>query len=260
MKAVTIAVAGKGGTGKTTFSALLIRHLVKGGLTPVLAVDADPNTNLAEALGTTPEATIGGVLAEFLRERLKISQGMTKETYLEMKIEGALEETAAVDFLVMGRKQGDGCYCVPNSILKAYIEKLLPNYRFVVVDNEAGMEHLSRRTLPRVDFLFFVSDHSVKGLRACRRIRELVEELKLDTGRIFLVINRYGEENAATLAPLVDEVKAETVFRIPEDPDIVRADAVQQSFMDLPETTAAVKAVAGIFDATLGAPAGAGQG
>jgi len=260
MSSKTIAVAGKGGTGKTTVSSLIIRGLVNRKRTPILAVDADPNTNLAESLGTSADVTIGGVLSDFLAQRMNMSQGMTKESYLELKIEEALEETSDVDFLVMGRKEGAGCYCVPHTILKNYLEKLIKNYRHVIVDNEAGMEHLSRKTMEKIDVMLLVSDHSVKGLRAAKRIKELVGELGLEIGSSRLVVNRFREADAETLAPRVDAVEAEKVYTVPEDPDIAQADALEKSFLELADDVSAVRSVNEILNDLLGQPAEAGAG
>ena len=260
MSARTIAVAGKGGTGKTTFSSLMIRELVKRKETPILAVDADPNSNLGESLGEDIDTTIGGVLSEFLANRLKMSQGMTKESYLEMKIEEALEESRDVDFLVMGRKEGPGCYCVPHTILKNYMEKLLKSYRYVVVDNEAGMEHLSRKTMERIDVLILVTDHSAKGLRAAGRILGLIEELGLDIGEKYMVINRFREDDADALQGRVDAVNAQKVYTMPEDPEIARADALENSFYELADEIPAVSRVSEILEDMLGLPAAAGTG
>lgn len=258
MSAVRIAVVGKGGTGKTTTSALIIRELVKRGQVPVLAVDADPNTNLAESLGTPTPLTIGSVLADFLDSRMSLPASMEKEGYLKMKIEESLAESKNVDFLVMGRKAGSGCYCVPNTILKNYIEKLLPNYKYVFIDNEAGMEHLSRKTVDDLDIMIYVSDHSTKGLRACARIGELANELGIQVKRRLLIVNRYRESDADVLAPMIEAIDAEKYYTVPDDSEIVRADAIQTNFLDLPDTLAAVQAISAFVDDALGLAAAAG--
>jgi CO dehydrogenase maturation factor len=186
-----IAVAGKGGTGKTTSAALIIRHLVRAGKTPVLAVDADPNSNLADSLGITVRDSIGSVLSDFMRSELP--PGMTKQAYLDMKFHQILEEGKDVDMLVMGCPDGPGCYCAANSILKDYFEKLSTNYPFIVVDNEAGMEHFSRKTAARIDLLLFCSNYSFKGLRTVSALSSMVDELKIDIDRRFLLVNRTPE-------------------------------------------------------------------
>jgi CO dehydrogenase maturation factor len=151
-----IAVAGKGGVGKTTFSALVIRELKKKNRGPILAVDADPNANLADALGIKVDRSLGAVREEFFETKMKLPPGMTKETYLEMKLHESLVESPGVDLLEMGRPEGPGCYCYANNILRRHLDVLAGNYPFVVMDNEAGMEHLSRRTTQGVDHLFFL--------------------------------------------------------------------------------------------------------
>lgn len=252
MKPTTIAVAGKGGTGKTTTSALMVRYLVRKELTPILAVDADPNTNLAEALGSVPEDSIGGVLAGFMDSRASIPQGMTKEAFLELKLNEALEETRDVDFLVMGRKAGQGCYCYPNTILKNYIDKLAANYRYIIVDNEAGMEHLSRKTIENISVLLLITDHSLKGLRAAQRINELVDELNIEVGGRYLVITRFNPDNEDLLGEHVKKVAAEKVFKVPESRDITEADALGKSFLELSDDVDAVKAVDELMEEMLG--------
>ena len=178
-----IAVAGKGGTGKTTTAALVIRHLVRAGRTPVLAVDADPNSNLADSLGIRVRDSIGSVLSDFMRERTELPAGMTKQAYLDMKFHQILEEGRDIDMLVMGCPDGPGCYCAANSILKDYFEKLSTNYPYIVVDNEAGMEHFSRKTAARIDRLIFCSNYSLKGLRTVTALSAMVDELKIDGAR-----------------------------------------------------------------------------
>ncbi|HOD15297.1 MAG TPA: AAA family ATPase [Spirochaetota bacterium] len=188
-----IAVAGKGGTGKTTTAALIIRHLVSAGKTPVLAIDADPNSNLADSLGITVRDSIGSVLSDFMRERAELPAGMTKQAYLDTKFHQILEEGKDIDMLVMGCPDGPGCYCAANSILKDYFEKLSKNYPYIVVDNEAGMEHFSRKNAARIDLLIFCSNYSLKGLKTVSSLSKMVDELKIGTDRRFLLVNRTPE-------------------------------------------------------------------
>ena len=170
----TIALAGKGGTGKTTLAGLLIKYLVEKGMTPVLAVDADANSNLNEVLGLEVEETLGQA-----REEMKggVSAGMTKDVFMEMKIQEAVVEADGFDLIVMGRPEGSGCYCAANTLLTQFLDKLLGNYRYAVVDNEAGMEHISRLTTGNVDVLIVVSDATRRGIQAASRILKLTEEL-----------------------------------------------------------------------------------
>jgi CO dehydrogenase maturation factor len=178
---ITIAVAGKGGTGKTTVAALIIDHLASLGVGDILAIDADPSTNLNLALGVEVEETIGGE-REALLEDIQTGQynlGLEKRQYFQLKIHESLVESDAFDLLAMGRPEGPGCYCAPNHILRQSIDAISGAYDFVVIDNEAGLEHISRRTTRDVDLLLVISDPTVRGLIAARRVFDLVEELGL---------------------------------------------------------------------------------
>jgi CO dehydrogenase maturation factor len=186
----SIAIAGKGGSGKTTTSALIIRELRQRGLAPILAVDADGNANLHESLGFKLEETIGSIIAEFNEEKISIPSGLNKGSFLQMRRNQAVVESNGIDLISMGRGEGTGCYCYPNSVLKDFIDKLKDNYKFMVMDNEAGMEHLSRRTTENIDELLIASDHSIKGVRTAARIRQLVDELKLDVKQVSFIITR----------------------------------------------------------------------
>jgi CO dehydrogenase maturation factor len=238
-----IAVAGKGGTGKTTVAALLIRHLVKTGRTPVFAVDADPNYTLGEALGIKVEQTIGTTREKFTDERTDIPAGMSREAVLERNMHATLHESRDVDLLVMGRQEGPGCYCYLNNVLRKFLEVLASDYPFVVVDNEAGMEHLSRRNTRKVDTLLVVCDHSVKAARAAGRIVDLVEELDLDVGKKFLVVNRSPESISERVQAEIDRSGLEVLARLPEDPRVQDADVSGSSLFDLQEDTPAIAAL-----------------
>ena len=193
MKPLTIAVAGKGGTGKTTVCGLIINYLSKAGKSPILAVDADPNSNLNEVLGVEIPTTLGEI-----REQMQykdssndeIPTGMTKQEYTEFMFSDALVEEDNYDLLVMGRTQGAGCYCYINGVLKSQIDKYKGGYRYIVVDNEAGLEHISRGILPHIDILLLVSDASRRGVQAVGRIATMVKELKLEPALSKLIVNR----------------------------------------------------------------------
>jgi CO dehydrogenase maturation factor len=185
----TIAVAGKGGVGKTTFSALAIRHLHQVTGDVVLAVDADPNANLHAKLGVTPGKTIGDIREELLAEADKLPAGVSKQEHVDYQIRLALTEGGGFDLLTMGRQEGPGCYCYVNNILRTFVDSLSEKYQSIVIDNEAGMEHLSRRTTRASDVLFIVSDASKAALDSAVRIALLAREMKLDIGRTALVRN-----------------------------------------------------------------------
>ena len=244
---IKIAVAGKGGCGKTSITALVIRYLKKNGKVPILAVDADPNANLGESLGLTAGQTIGTILDAFQHEKISIPPGMTKEAYLEYKLNETVVESQGLDLITMGRGQGPECYCYPNTVLKKFIDSLSDSYAYVVMDNEAGMEHLSRKTTDDVDILMLVSNHSVKGVRAIARILELVGELKLQVKKTVVIINMVPDK----LDPLVaDELKrlglkADVI--IPEDKNLYRHDLEQKPLMEMRDTSPAVQAVAGLM-------------
>ncbi|MDP2904686.1 MAG: AAA family ATPase [Candidatus Omnitrophota bacterium] len=185
-----IALAGKGGTGKTTIAALLARLLKENNCGPVLAVDADPNSNLAEALGLTQATTIGSIVDEVAAHPENIPAGMTKDRFVEYRVQSAVTEGDGIDCLSMGRSEGPGCYCYVNNVLRGVMEDLIRDYRYVIIDNEAGLEHLSRRTTRRADALIVVADATSAGLKAASRIAELARELKIDIKKSWLIINR----------------------------------------------------------------------
>ena len=238
-----IAVAGKGGSGKTSLASLIIRYLKNSGTGPILAVDADANANLGESLGLEVRQTVGQLLDDFQREKIGIPAGMTKELYLDYKLNEILVESPGLDLLTMGRGEGPECYCYPNVILKKFADTLADNYAYMVMDNEAGMEHLSRRTTQDVDALLLVSNHSVKGVRTIARIKELVSSLKLAVKKLLAVVSVAPAE----LDPLVVEELArhgiELAAVIPEDEELYRYDLELRPLTELPDTSTAVSAV-----------------
>jgi CO dehydrogenase maturation factor len=241
-----IAIAGKGGTGKTTIAGLIIRYLRRSGNTPILAVDADPDSNLPQAIGLGGEksiSTIGRARQEFFVSKGAVPAGVPKEAYLELRLNEALVETAEVDLLVMGRPEGAGCYCYINNVLRSFLESLGRNYPYVVIDNEAGLEHLSRRTAQQIDYLIVVSDYSINGLRAAGRIRELSEELGLEIGRRFLVINRVPGELSASFRKQADQQGLDLLGVVPLDEGINEGELAGRSVIDLPDENRAVRAV-----------------
>jgi len=244
----SIAVAGKGGSGKTSLTSLIIRYLKHNHLEPILAIDADANANLAESLGLEVKQTIGSIIASFNNEKINIPPGLTKEAYLDYKLNEALVESKGLDLLTMGRGEGPDCYCYPNVLLRKFADSLAGNYAYVVMDNEAGLEHLSRRTTQNIDILLIISNYSVKGIRTVARIRELVSELKLVVNRQVVIINFAP----AKLAPLVNEELARLGIKpaalIPEDEEIPKYDLELKPLLELSDTSKAVKAINKLMD------------
>ncbi len=249
---MNFAVAGKGGSGKTSISSLIIRYLKKEGLVPVLAVDADGNANLGESLGLKVDKTIGSILASFNEEKISIPSGLTKGAYLDFKLNETIVESEGVDLISMGRGEGTGCYCYPNTVLKNFVDKLLGNYANMVMDNEAGMEHLSRRTTENIDELFIISDHSVKGVRTVARIIELITELKLDVKRQSVVINRVPGRPDEHVSQELDRLGIKPMAIVPLDEEVHDYDLEQKSLLDLPDTSRAVGAVNKLMSRVLG--------
>lgn len=239
----SVALAGKGGTGKTTLASLIIRFLNSRGKGPILAVDADPNANLAEGLGLEVKETVGKMLASFMDEKLNFPPGMSKETYLEYRLNELLVESKGIDLLVMGRGEGSGCYCYPNVILRKYIDILTKNYPYVVLDNEAGMEHVSRRLSDHIDLMLVVSDYSLKGVRAAGRIRELTQELKLEVGKQFLVINRAPENLDTSIREEMERQRLNLLGVIPVDEKVFQYDLKGKPIMNLSDESKAVESV-----------------
>ncbi len=239
----SIAVAGKGGSGKTSVASLVIRYLKNRKMGPVLAVDADANANLGDSLGLEVSQTIGHMIASFNEEKINIPPGMTKEAYLQYRLNEAIVESPGIDLITMGRGEGAECYCYPNVVLRKTIDSLAANYGFVVMDNEAGMEHLSRRTTQNIDALFLVSNHSVKGVRTLARIRELVSELKLVVKKQFVIINMVPDGIAPTVNEEMARLKLEPAALIPEDELLYQYDLEAKPLLDLPGSSRAVIAV-----------------
>ena len=246
----TIAVAGKGGVGKTTTCGMIIDYLCKKGNGPVLVVDADANSNLNEVLGVEIETSLGQIREEIAQAELKksIPAGMSKADYVDFKFNSALIEDDDFDMIVMGRTQGKGCYCFVNGMLKSQVDKYAKNYSYVVMDNEAGLEHVARGTLPNVDTMLLISDCSRRGIQAVARIAEMVQEMDLKPTRMGLIVNR------APNGVLDEGIKAEiekhglTLFGVlPHDDAVYRCDCEGTPSAKLPDTDPMKSALKGIM-------------
>lgn len=243
-----IAIAGKGGVGKTTFSALMIRYLLKNKPgKSILAVDADANANLNEALGLEVENTISTML-EDTKKPNAIPTGMTKEMYIEFKLQDALVETNNFDLLVMGNPQGSGCYCYPNDLLRKHLETLRKNYDYVTVDNEAGLEHLSRRVISDVDMLIVVSDASARSIRSAGRVHDIVKSVNLDVKELYLVVTKVTGNEIEELQAEIDKTGLRLIGTVPLDPMVAEFDVKSKALIDLPDDSAAVQAVDAILN------------
>ncbi len=240
-----IAVSGKGGSGKTTIAGLIIRSLLKRGVRPILAVDADSNANLGDTIGMAVEKTVGSAIAEFFGDKMNLPAGMTKDVYLEMKLNEMLVEGEGIDLLAMGRGEGSGCYCYPNLMVRKFEDELSGNYKAVVMDNQAGMEHLSRRTTDNIDLLLVVASPTVKGVRAAARIIELAGEMDLRSAKTELIMNGASEPLDEAVSQELGVEGLTPSMTIPEDPLIPRFDLERRPLLELPDDSPAVKAIEG---------------
>jgi CO dehydrogenase maturation factor len=232
----TIALSGKGGTGKTTISSLLIRSLIDLAETPVLAVDADPNANLHEALGVPVHETLGNMREEAFTRH--IPPGMNRHDYVRFRFRQALVEAKGFDLVAMGRPEGSGCYCFANDLLSECMIQLERDYRFIVIDTEAGMEHISRGTIGKPDMLLIVSDPGARGLRTIARIKEIATQLGLEPERIQIVFNRFKSGTAP-----VDFGNEKPLAIIPDDPYVEAADLAATPVSQIPVDSPARVAV-----------------
>ena len=246
-----IGVAGKGGTGKTTVASLIIDWLVREKKTPVLAVDADPNSTLAQNLGIDADKGVVQIVDEFSGGRQKIPAGTSKQDFFEYKIQELVNEADGFDLLSMGKPEGPGCYCAVNNILRDLMERLIKSYNYAVMDNEAGMEHLSRRTARAAEVLFIVSDSSQIGVRSAKRIYDLVKELSIAVGRAYLIINR-ARGSVEDIRPEIDRTGIELAGIIPDDEGLYQLSLKGRPAIELNEDSPAKKAVGEICKTLMG--------
>lgn len=256
--AYTIALAGKGGTGKTTTAALIVRALRDAGARSVLAVDADPNACLHEALGLEVERSVG----EITEEMLALSDegrpgGMDKETWFELHLNRYVVEASECDLLSMGRPEGSGCYCYANNLVRSCMDDLSRSYEYVVMDNEAGLEHLSRRTTRNVDLLLMVADPSVRGIRTAATLDRLADELKIAVGARYLIINRAEEPLDPALIEAVEATGVPLLGTVPSDAGVTRCDLAGAGLFELSEDSPSLAAVRALLTRVVPALEGA---
>ncbi len=247
---MTIAVAGKGGTGKTTLAGLIIRRLVEAQASPILAIDADPASNLNTVLGLPLEKTVGDVreeTSEKARANL-LEAGIAKRDLLDYEINSSVVEGVGVDLLAMGRPEGPGCYCAANNMLRAIVDTIADGYPWVVIDNEAGLEHLSRRTTRDVDVLFIVSDATVRGIITAGRVRAILDELQTRVGQHYLIVNRAAEGLTPEIESAIAEQRLELLAVLPSDPLVAALDASGRPISELPEDSPLKTAFAKVLD------------
>jgi CO dehydrogenase maturation factor len=230
----TIALAGKGGTGKTTIATLLTKLLTEKGV--VLAIDADPSSNLHMALGLPLHETVGALREEMLDSKVKerLGPSMPKPDYIELRIQEALVESDKVDLLAMGRPEGPGCYCAANNWLRSSIDRLASNYDYVVIDSEAGMEHVSRQTTKDVNILLIISDLTIRGISAAARMKELIGELRTHVDRIALVVNRVTNGLPPEIEKAIEEAGLDLIGTLPDDRGMAQLETVGAPLTDLP--------------------------
>lgn len=263
---VTIALAGKGGTGKTTVAAMVIRYLIEEKNEMVLAIDADPSSNLNMVLGLELEETIGDIREEMLQEIQSsvgigsgalaggLPSGMSKSDYFDYHIRMATVEGDGVDLIAMGRPEGQGCYCAANNVMRTVMDRISANYPYVVMDNEAGLEHLSRRTTRDVDILLIVSDPTQRGIVAAQRVADLVDELEISIKKRYLIINRVpGDTLPPTLQQAAEAVKAEFLGVVPHDASMVEYEFTGRPLLELDGDSPVYKSVREMLERIMGA-------
>jgi len=259
MTKLSIAVAGKGGTGKTTFASLLVRALKEAGVRPILAVDADPNSSLAEALGVESGLALAEIREQGSSPEGSPASGVGRARALEDEIQRAIVESEGFDLITMGRGEGPRCYCYVNNLLRQSLDRLTGEYAAVVLDNEAGMEHLSRRTTRDVDVLVLVGDPTMPSLRAVRRILELSHQLPVRIARRMILLNRVpGRELPGPVAEELTRLEAPRLPDVPQDDTVELAGAEGRDVFSLPENTPALEAVGRVVEVLCREAAAAG--
>ena len=239
----TIAISGKGGSGKTTIAALIIRWLSEHAVQSILAVDADSNVNLNEVLGVECEETIGAIREELKYRVSDLPGSMTKQQFLEYQVQSTLSEAPKFDLLAMGRPEGPGCYCYVNNLLRDILNTLSKNYEYVVIDNQAGMEHLSRRTVQNIDYLLIISDPTVRGIHAAGKISKLLKELDTRVHKKFLILNRVHDSVPRPVKKVIKDEGFLLLSSIPEDEKLLKMDQTGKPIWDIQANSPAYQAV-----------------
>ena len=249
------AVVGKGGTGKTSLSALVCKYLLGAGSTPILAIDADPSQGLGPALGVEPAETLGGIREEITGPASPIPPGVPKKSYLDLRIHGAIAEASGFDLLTMGRPEGPGCYCYVNNLLRESLDRLADNYPWVVIDCEAGLEHLSRRTTRDVDYLIVVCNGSRASVDTAGKILDLIEELHTEAAHKILVLNNLGDDAdrvAESLLRRAEVARYDTHGVILHDPQVEACERSGRPLLELPEDSPAFRGLVQILEGVSG--------
>lgn len=240
---MTIAIAGKGGTGKTTISGLLCRSLLKQGVKPFLAVDADPNSCLGERIGLQGNKTIGGLRQELRDAPDKVPAGIPKREWIERLVNESLIESVGFDMVVMGRTEGPGCYCSVNNMLRDILSQINKNYKAIVIDNEAGLEHLSRQTDGKVDVMLIACTPTLSGARTVQRIQELINQLGIKPGKTSLLLSQTNHEINPSIEGILRDTNLEIIGRIPSDPAILEYEVLGKSLLEVPASSPAASAI-----------------
>lgn len=239
----SIAISGKGGTGKTTIAAILVNLLKNHSSDPILAVDSDPNTNLNEALGVQADMSVGKAREMLLKNKDKLGPEQTKEEYFNYLFQNSIEEFEGYDLIVMGQAEGSGCYCYVNNLLRKIMDELADRYPLMIVDTEAGLEHFSRRTTRDIDILLVVTDPTTKGVLTAKRINELIKSLNTNIGQTYLIVNKVPPRFLDRVQELEKTSGLKSIAVIPHDPLIEEYDLTGTSLTELPESSPALKAV-----------------
>ena len=259
---ITIALAGKGGVGKTSIAAMVIKYLIHNQKGPILAIDADPSSNLNMVLGLDLEWTVGDIREDMLAQVKDslvsggaamgaLPGGVTKRDFLDYRIRSSLSEGEYVDLIAMGRSEGAGCYCAVNHNLRDVIDSISKNYGYVVIDNEAGMEHLSRRTTRDVQHLLVVSDPTMRGMVAAERIADFRNEFDIHIENTYLIINRVTGTLPEPLAEQAKKIHIPLLGTVPSDNELVSFEFSGKPIIELSSTNPVYLAVAGMMDQIL---------